>query len=238
MVPSGEFDYLSDLDWVQIENGWGDAEPDRSNGEEEPDDGTTLQINDVIYSKGIGAHAPSEIELSLSGNYQYFLSDVGVDEETGSSGSVIFKVYVDGSLKYSSDKLTGADDPQGISINVEHAEKLSLIITHADDGTGKDHGDWANARLIQAGDKSVLSTQPPAVWIYPNPADSYVQVKPEIRNQLTGIRIYQVSGQNRMEFRKPEIGNTIDISSLSPGFYVIYLEGETISKQVKLFVEK
>jgi hypothetical protein len=95
--------YLSDLTWTYMTNGWGPAERDRSNGETGDADGHTITLNGVTYTKGLGVHAYSEIRYDISNlGYELFVSDIGLDDETCGSGSVIFKVYLDGVEKFNS----------------------------------------------------------------------------------------------------------------------------------------
>jgi hypothetical protein len=47
--------YLSDLTWASATNGWGPIQKDKSIG------GNTLSIRGVTFTKGIGAHAVSQI---------------------------------------------------------------------------------------------------------------------------------------------------------------------------------
>src|SRR5262249_11845021 len=85
--PSGAA-YVSDVPWTSATNGWGPPERDRSNGETGSNDGHTITIGGVTYAKGVGAHAPSEIDVYVGGQCSSFTSDVGVDDEVGSNGSV------------------------------------------------------------------------------------------------------------------------------------------------------
>lgn len=44
----------------------------------------------VTYEKGLGVHAYSKVSYYLGGNCSFFTSDVGVDDEAGERGSVVF----------------------------------------------------------------------------------------------------------------------------------------------------
>jgi fibronectin type 3 domain-containing protein/lysophospholipase L1-like esterase len=141
--------YLSDLNWSSMTNGWGDAEKNRSNGENGSADGATITLNGVTYTKGIGVHAASDITFALNGNYVQFLSDIGVDDEVGNSGSVKFQVYLDGVLTYTSPVMTGSSATQQVNLtNLAGKQTLRLVVTDNGNGNAFDHADWANARLI------------------------------------------------------------------------------------------
>jgi hypothetical protein len=145
--PTGTPAYLSDLTPTAQTNGWGNYEKDRSNGEMGATDGRTLTLNGATYVKGIGVHAASDISFNLAGGYTSFTSDIGVDDEVGTSGSVVFQVYVDGSLKYTSQTLSGSSATQQVSIPLSGANILRLVVTDAGNGNAFDHADWANARI-------------------------------------------------------------------------------------------
>jgi hypothetical protein len=87
--PSGST-YVSDLTWTSATNGWGPVEKDRSNGGLAAGDGRTITLNGTPYAKGLGAHAASDVRYSLGAGCTRFRADVGVDDEVGMNGSVIF----------------------------------------------------------------------------------------------------------------------------------------------------
>ncbi|GKX28009.1 hypothetical protein SH1V18_04890 [Vallitalea longa] len=110
-------------------------------------DGDSLNINGKTYSKGLGTHANSTIIYDLNGDYTRFLSDIGVDDDVNDKGTIIFKVYTDGILKYDSGLMTGADEAKSISIDVTGCNELKLEVTDSGDNIDYDHANWAHARL-------------------------------------------------------------------------------------------
>ena len=77
---------------------------------------------------------------------------VGVDDETGTRGSVTFEVHVDapdgGWRKLHATRLlAGGGDVKALTIDLSDAQKLRLVVTDAGDHHGSDHAVWANARL-------------------------------------------------------------------------------------------
>lgn len=101
------------------------------------------------YTKGLGVHANSEIRYALNGQYASFASDIGVDDEVGISGSVTFEVWADGVKLYDSGAMTGASATKNVNVNLPGKQELRLIVRDNGDGNAKDHGDWANARLLR-----------------------------------------------------------------------------------------
>ncbi|GAA4701158.1 glycoside hydrolase family 2 TIM barrel-domain containing protein [Phytohabitans rumicis] len=143
--------WVSDLPFLGTQNGWGPVERDQSNGEQAAGDGRPLSIGGVTYAKGIGAHAPSRVEVDLGGGCTSFRADVGVDDEMGASGSVAFEVWVDGTRRAATGVLTGPAGAERVSVDVTGGQRLELRITDGGNGIGADHGDWAAARLLCQG---------------------------------------------------------------------------------------
>jgi hypothetical protein len=141
-------------------NGWGPIELDKSVGEQAAGDGRTITLGGIPYAKGIGVHAPSEIRYNLGGQCSgNFVSDVGVDDEVGDNGTVVFQVYLDGVLAYDSGVLRGTDARQNVNVSVAGKNELRLVVTDAGDGKGFDHADWAGARVMGC------TTAPPPLTI-------------------------------------------------------------------------
>ena len=95
-VAPGTTSFLSDLAYTSTANGWGPVEKDRSNGEAGLGDGLPLTLNGVVYAKGLGGHAASDIRYNLAGNCSTFSVSVGLDDEVGGNGSLIFTILADG----------------------------------------------------------------------------------------------------------------------------------------------
>ena len=134
---------------MSASNGHGPVELDTSNGEAAAGDGQTITLNGVAYGRGIGAHANSEIVYDLGGGYSSFVADVGLDDEVGSNGTVIFRVYADGALLYDSGVMTGNSPTRSTSVSVAGRQQLRLVVDNAGDNHFWDHADWAGARLVR-----------------------------------------------------------------------------------------
>jgi hypothetical protein len=118
-----------------------------SNGEQNAGDGNILTLNGVTYAKGLGVHAPSDISFNLNKQYTQFTSDIGVDDEKGNSGSVVFQVYLDGVKAFDSGVMTGSSTTQTVNLSVTGVTTLRLVVTDGGNGNNSDHADWAGARL-------------------------------------------------------------------------------------------
>jgi hypothetical protein len=148
---SGPLTYAGDLSWVSSKNGWGPPEIDRSNGERAPDDGGPIRIGTAAFDHGIGAHAPSRIVVQLQDRCSLFLADVGLDEEVGDRGSVVFEVWGDGERLAVSGIVRGPQAAVPIAADLEGVERMTLVVTPGGDGPAFDHADWGDARLQCSG---------------------------------------------------------------------------------------
>jgi hypothetical protein len=142
--------YLSDLTWTSATGGWGDVEKDMSNGERRDADGRALTVAGKRYEKGLGVAVNSEVVYDLDGKYKQFFSDIGIDDEVGSKGSMTFEVWADGKRIYQSSVLRGNHAARSLDLDVSGVHELKLLTTSASDGDNSDHGDWAAARLMPA----------------------------------------------------------------------------------------
>ena len=150
--------FLSDRTWAYAVSGWGPVEKDTSNGEQAAGDGKPINIAGVVYAKGLGAHAPADIRYPANG-CSLFTTNVGVDNEVGTNGSVVFQIWVDGVKQYDSGVMTGGVAAKSASIPLTGSNKeLRLVVTDAGDGNSFDHADWAGAKIT-----CVPDTVPPTV---------------------------------------------------------------------------
>jgi hypothetical protein len=139
--------YAGDLTWLRSDNGWGPPEIDRSNGERASDDGGPIRIGATAFEHGIGSHAPSRIVVAVDEGCSLLLADVGLDEEVGDRGSVVFEVWGDGERLAGSGIVRGPQAAVPIAADLEGVARMTLVVTPGGDGNAFDHADWGNARL-------------------------------------------------------------------------------------------
>ena len=144
--------YLSDQQPIYAYTGSGTIVPNKSIG------GNAITVGGVPYAKGIGVNAYSGVEYNLSGVCTRFQATIGIDDEVGNNGTVIFQVFADGTPIYNSGVITGSSSPQNIDLDVTGVRRLTLGVGSDDDGTGNDHADWANALVITTNTPQVPET--------------------------------------------------------------------------------
>ena len=154
-----EYDYASDLQEVSSKVGSNVLRKDKSIK------GGTITFlkdgSDFTYSKGIGAHANSEVVYNIENKgYDYFESYIGVDQSVkGTAASVTFEVWVDGEKKFDSKVFKHDTDSEYVRVDVSGAKEVKLITTDANiSGNSYDHSIWADAKFIKKNSKPVINT--------------------------------------------------------------------------------
>lgn len=115
---------------------------------------TPININGILYAKGLGVHAFSSLTYELSRKYSKFFATIGIDKSgrgraAWQCGKATFVVEVDGKKVFEKN-MKCTDKAKKINIDVKGAKTLTLIV--------KEHGgtffmlaraDWAMARLVR-----------------------------------------------------------------------------------------
>jgi alpha-galactosidase len=135
---------LETLDLSAIAQDWGKAQASRSV------EGRPLRIGGKAYDHGVGTHANSEWVIDLKGAAAKFSASVGVDEEVGKRGTVVFVVLVDGREAARTGTLHGGDPAHQIAVDLAGAKELVLSVEDADGNIDYDHADWADATITLA----------------------------------------------------------------------------------------
>ena len=134
---------------LAAQGGLGPVEIDRSVGGPAPADGQGLRIGGRAFGHGFGTASTSLIRFDLSGAAQSFSSWVGIDDEVGSAGSVVFRVLADGVPLFDSGLLTGSDAALFSGwLDLGGSRVLELVVSDGGDGRAFDHADWALPTLL------------------------------------------------------------------------------------------
>ncbi|WP_121640898.1 DUF4073 domain-containing protein [Virgibacillus sp. Bac330] len=149
-------DYLSDIDYKSGKSGWKNIKKDTNMY------GGSIALHSrygkEIFKKGITAHADSEIVYDVKNTgYTHFQSYVGIDDTAyNAQSSVIFKVYVDGKLKYDSDVVTSKTPYKYVNIDIQDAKEVKLIVD-ANGSKTSDHSVWADAKFVSKDSAPVIN---------------------------------------------------------------------------------
>ncbi|MBR2850237.1 MAG: NPCBM/NEW2 domain-containing protein [Clostridia bacterium] len=142
-------DFAGDMksEWISSTTGWGSINIDKSV------DGNKLSLDGTTFSKGIGAHATSEIVMNIPEDSMKFLAVVGQDDEIVRDNPgisdyyvMIFYVYIDGELADRTAQL-GRGQSYVFDIDIPEGAKKIKLVAHEGSYSGKnyDHADWAIA---------------------------------------------------------------------------------------------
>ena len=102
----------------------------------------------AVITQGLAFNAFSGVEYRLGGMASRLQSAIGVDDEVGANGSVVFHVLADGTEIFNSGVLTGGAPHQTINLDVTGVNRLTLGVSDADNGLNSDHADWAGALVV------------------------------------------------------------------------------------------
>jgi NPCBM/NEW2 domain len=111
--------------------------------------GHVLQLGGTKYSHGLGVHSRSDLTYEVGGKFKQFATTLGVDDEVGSAGSVVFRIWGDEKLLLETPVMRGSDAPKTVQVDVSTVLLLRLEVDYGDDSDLADHADWANARLLR-----------------------------------------------------------------------------------------
>ncbi len=211
-----QFTYLSDLDAVSWENGWGDGHKDLSN------DGNTISIGGVTFDKGLGVHAYSRIVYDLPNGEDTFMAYIGHDDESACGDGVIFKVYSDTTLVFVSEPKLCGDPPELIRVYLGHADSVQLVVEEGGNNAC-DHADWAEAIIYKrtpvgvAGREQIPRTTR-LIGNYPNPFNPTTTISFELaKTSRVTVTVFNLMGQ-----RIAEITNSV----YGPGRYNVKWNGK------------
>ncbi|SDM21583.1 NPCBM/NEW2 domain-containing protein [Nonomuraea jiangxiensis] len=146
-APGAGTTYLSDLAWTRATSYFGPVEKDMSNGDRAAGDGRPITIGGVTYPKGLGAHAPADIEFYTAGRCSSVTFQAGIDDEVGAGGSADFEVWADGGRVAHSGLVTGAMPAREVTASIEGARFVRLVATNGGDNATSDHADFADATI-------------------------------------------------------------------------------------------
>jgi len=108
--------------------------------------GGTLTAGGKAFARGLGMHAPGRIRYKLDGSWKRLRGAVAVDDDTlrlASRGSVVFRVKVDGKVRFESLELHGGDPAVTFDqIDLSGAQELVLEADPSDGSSVADRADW------------------------------------------------------------------------------------------------
>jgi len=145
--------YLSDLQFISASNALGPIEINKTNGSSADGDGSAIVLKGQGYAKGIGVADNSEIKYIIpSGQYYKFKSYIGISDDVSNAcdntGGVVFKVYGNETLLYTSPTVYRNTALQEVNVNVFSYSSIKLKLEPIGSNTTCNRAVWADARLM------------------------------------------------------------------------------------------
>jgi alpha-galactosidase len=198
---------LGSLELQSLTQDWGEPHSNKSV------DGRELSIGGRKFERGLGTHAVSTFRLNLNGTGEKFQAAVGVDDEIGQRGSIIFRVSADGKVLWESGVMRGGQPAKEVSVDLHGSKMLTLSVDDAGDGINYDHADWADATITMLSGKPepVLRKREPAVVLTP---------KTGPKPRINGARVYGARPGAPFLFTIPASGDSpmaFTAENLPPG---------------------
>lgn len=184
---------VESLDYNTIQQGWGDPHKFKSV------DGNPLKVGGREFRRGVGTHAESLWAIDLNTSVDGFISKVGVDDEVGKRGTVIFQVWGDGKLLAQSGLMHGGDPAATLSANLAGIKQILLVVTNGGDNIDYDHADWLEPELFLTKPSPIL---PRAVSLKSEPPMKIASILPG-KPEIHGPRVVGCSAGKPFLFRIP-----------------------------------
>jgi hypothetical protein len=145
--------YLSDLKFISASNALGPIEINKTNGSSGDGDGSAIVLKGQSYAKGLGVADNSEIKYIIpSGQYYKFKSYIGISDDVSNAcdntGGVVFKVYGNETLLYTSPTIYRNTALQEVNVNVFSYSSIKLKVEPVGSNTTCNRAVWADARLM------------------------------------------------------------------------------------------
>lgn len=115
--------------------------------------GNPLSVGGKRYHKGLGVHSRCRLTYALEGRFQGFSSLIGIDDEVQTipaKGCVVFRVEVDGEVRYESPLVKGLSPALAVSLrDLKEAQALTLEVDFGDRSDAGDRADWIHVLLVK-----------------------------------------------------------------------------------------
>lgn len=216
--------WLSTLDVSRIEQGWGQGRSNRTV------DNRRMTIAGKSFEQGIGTHANSIIPLKIDGKAVKISGCVGLDDESGGRGSIIFSVKADGKEIWNSGTMKPQTPAKEFSLDIKGVKTLDLVVADAGDGYDYDHADWADLKI------TMLSGAKPTLDM-PEIEEPYILTpKPKPTPRINGTKVFGVRPGSPFFFRIAATGDrpmTFSVDGLPEGLTLDAKTGQISGKLTK-----
>jgi alpha-galactosidase len=198
---------------VAESNAVGSVELDQSNGGGSENDGSLITVGGKVYTRGLGATAPSEISYYLGGRCSQLVTDVGVDDRAAASVPATFTVFADDTAAASSGPVSSGDAARTLTADLTGATWLRLVTTGSqtsDTGAStNDQTDWA-APILTCGASAPTDPVLPAerpLFSFESGTDGFTIANPNDGGSAVASTVFHTEGEHGLEVFTPTTGN-------------------------------
>lgn len=170
-----------------------------------------LRIAGKDYARGLGHHASGEIIIELGGAYERFDAEVGVQPLPGDAGPAVFRVWVDGEVRFDSGVMKSSQPAKAVSVPLTGSTELRLEVTDAGDGITCDCANWAEARLTRG-----AGPLPPKAEV------RHLDIAPFARTTVSDpARMEGARSSRTEEYRTEDVFIDSDLAPAASGAYAV-----------------
>jgi len=179
----------------------------------------------VTYTKGLAAHANSEVIYNIEGRgYDFFESYIGIDQASkGRPSSATFEIYVDGEKVFNSGVFLSSTEHEYVKVAVTGAKEIKLVTTDANNnGNTYDHTVWADAKFTNNSSMPTLTV----------PEEMGVVKLNEEFDILSGVEAFDIEDGNLIKQVNVQLNgfNTDKTGTYNVQFTVTDSDGNKISQ--------
>ncbi len=144
--------FLSDLKYVNASNSQGPIELNKTNGANGDGDGSAITLKGTSYAKGLGVSANSEITYNIpQGQFFRLRAKLGIGDEIlncNNTGGVVFKVFGDGYLIYTSPTVYSNSALINLDVFILSYSSIKLSVEEVANSSTCNKAIWADAVLL------------------------------------------------------------------------------------------
>ena len=107
-----------------------------------------MKLAGKAYKKGVSLTSRTELVYKVPARSKRFMALAGIDDNVGNLGSVQLEILGDGRKLYSG-KLTGADEPVELDLDLSGVRRLTILVDFGDDLDVADHLNLCDARIVK-----------------------------------------------------------------------------------------
>jgi hypothetical protein len=133
------------------------------------------RISGMVYMNGILRPGAIARYYDIKPEYGCFSAVVGVDDRADESVRLVFEVYIDRSLKFSSGELSRHDGPRNVNVPLPAGSRQLKVAIRRIAGSRASQGTWANAGFVlRSGRTSVAQARICTIGVDSSDCDIFV----------------------------------------------------------------